>query len=272
MSALAQCLLDSLRTAPLLVERLDAFESFDRSDFRSAERSSDLNFDQKLGHLYEDALAQAFERSVRYQVCARNLQVHDAEGRTLGEFDYLIQDQSDGSVIHLELAVKFYLCVQTASGWQYPGPDPRDNWQRKLEHLRGHQLLLAQRPESRALLKERFHIESIEVQQLIYGALFRPLSGQDCPFPETISPNARVGHWLRISEWTTYFSECLDDEVLLIPKVLWPVPLDASKRDLLEPISIQQLIERAEDRCVLFCFPNAPEVMYFLAWDQWFTE
>ena len=192
MQTPTQLLLESLRSAPLLIGDLPEAPVFDRSRLGSWVGHEPLCFDQKLGHLYEQALSRLLEASDALTLLASHQQVFAEGGRILGELDFLLQDVGRAQYIHLELAVKFYLAVKRDDGWQFPGPDPRDNWQRKLDRLRTHQLRLSRLPEARQLLRERFGIESIQAQQLIYGCLFLPMGTAEMPQLDSMSGNARM--------------------------------------------------------------------------------
>ena len=201
MDIQTKVLIDSLRQAPLLVGDLAEAPALNRGLLGMPRKDVRLNFHQKLGHLYEDALACLIDGSDRLEQLASHLQVVNGDGRTLGEMDFVLWDTVAQQHLQLELAVKFYLAVETPKGWIYPGPDPRDDWPHKLARMRRHQLKLSQMPETRGLLRARFQIETLEVRQLIYGRLFSPFAGEVCPRPEAIAVDAQCGRWLEVREW-----------------------------------------------------------------------
>ena len=267
MTLETKALLDSLQVAPLLVGDLPEAGVLDRALLASVVPDGyKLNFQQKLGHLYEDALECLLDASERLDRIASHLQIVNAAGVTLGELDFVLYDRLQQTHVHDELAVKFYLATQTNEGWMYPGPDPRDNWQRKLDRMRTHQLLLSQRPEVRRLLKDRFSIDAVEVRQLIYGRLFSPLNGDYYPLPEGIAPSAQRGKWLYVREWQSWFSEV--DEECLVPKALWPVVLTAELKSELRRVEASELLSMAAERCTMFVLPDSDEP-FFLVPDDW---
>jgi len=243
-------LMHSLREAPLLVGDLPEAAVMNRSLLGLPEPHVSLNFEQKLGHLYEDALLHLLRRSEACQLRASHLQVINADGITLGEMDYLIRDCAEQYDFQLEIAVKFYLAYQINGSWSYPGPDPRDNWQRKLTRMRTHQLTLGQRPETRKLLSDRFGVDGLQVRQLIYGRLFVPMEVADCPMPQSMVPDGLRGRWLYCREWSRWMRP--DVELRVIPKALWPVLLTDSLLQSLPLVNEAELIRLASDRCVLF--------------------
>ncbi len=261
-----RALLDSLCSAPLLVGDLPGAPAWDVS-LSVKGGSHVLNFEQKLGHLYEDAFALLIRGSERYQLVAKNLQVSDASGRTIGELDFLVRDRESGVVWHLELAVKFYLSILEAGGVEgYPGPDPRDNWLNKLEHLQERQLRLSERPETRELLERRFGIRNVNTVQRIYGIIFDQMGSPRKSSPPAVSRSCRRATWLHLEQWELYRSSL--ETVRIMPKCLWPVLPSAALRQGLEPVSVAELKRQARERCTLFWDEETGEVA-FLVPDGW---
>ncbi|MGB0370188.1 MAG: DUF1853 family protein [Opitutales bacterium] len=255
----------TLQRAPLLVGDQAGAPRFDRATLNRKCPATTLNLNQKLGHVYEDAMAALIADAPTLELIAKNLQIFGAEGRTLGELDFVVYDSVSDKHIHLELAVKFYLSIQQDGAWQFPGPDPRDNWGRKLERMRTHQFKLSQSKEAKALLHDKFGIATIETQQLIYGRLFDPLGADERPCLPAMAPDAQRGRWLNLRDWDRHFSE--NTRPSLIPKSLWPMEMDSIGRSRLTPLSIQVLKEAATERCVMFATTDSEEP-YFLVPDS----
>lgn len=202
-----------------------------------------LNFDQKLGHLYEDALASLLSVSTGVELLEKNLQIQESKHSTVGELDFLLRTPDD-LLIHLELATKFYLAVKADDGVAYPGPDSRDNYDRKIDRLLSHQLTLVQRYKN--CLPVAYRDSEIVVKQLIYGCLFDHVHAIEVSLPRFCNPGCRRGKWLRHSEVAEWFSEGAVFE--LVPKCLWPVPFDLlgqvelERWDPVEPVDRCQMI------------------------------
>lgn len=233
-------LIQSLLVSPLLVGDLPNASRFQRQSLVASIRSADLNFQQKLGHLYEDAFAALLVSSPGIELLEQNLQVQRNSHSTVGELDFLIRE-SDGKLTHLEIATKFYLAVRTRNGFYFPGPDSRDTYDRKLQRLLSHQLTLTKRHKDDLPLYYRD--EDIRVRQLIYGCLFDHINETQPIVPQFGNPDCRRGKWLRQAELAEHFPN--DSEFHIIPKHLWPVPIE-----LLNSISLEQWEnETTIDRC-----------------------
>lgn len=242
MTAPTQPLLLSLVQGPLLIGDLPEAISFPRHLLQLPAKATPLNTRQKLGHLYEDTLALLLEASPRFDLLARNLQLHTGDQITLGELDFLLRDLETDQLIHLELATKFYLAVDAPTGLALPGPDARDNYFRKLQRLRSHQLLITQK-HHRAL-PPIYQDQTIVARQLIYGCLFDHIHASQPAAPEFALPHCRRGRWLLINECHDYFAP--DTQLQIIPKALWPVPLSLLKDIPLKPWSPETPIERCQ--------------------------
>ena len=237
---ISRALLQSLRDAPLLIHDLPEAAVFPHHTLAAPQDLTILNFQQKLGHLYEDALAAMLENTPQYETVAKNLQIREETGRTLGELDFLVRDHISDKLIHLELAVKFYLAVETADGTLLPGPDARDNYFRKLEKMRTHQLQLIRK--SQHLLPEEFRQEEITVQHLVYGCIFNHIHADQPADGLYLSPHGRCGKWLHASECADFLGDGRHLEI--IPKPLWPASLTSIADIVLEPWAPSSEIER----------------------------
>jgi hypothetical protein len=250
MNSTEHALFESLVRGPLLVGDLPEAARFSHLDLIIPESTAPLNLDQKLGHLYEDALAVLLEASPRFDLLAKSLQIRTDVHTTVGELDFLVRDGRSGPLIHLELATKFYLAVEGESGLLLPGPDARDNYFKKLQRLREHQLTLAK--NYREDLPERYRDEEIVTRQLIYGCLFDHVHAHAPAAPDFIHPDCRRGRWLSVDECAAYFPA--GTRFQIIPKSLWPVPLD-----LLDGISLEAWTPQAQvDRCVMLRVNDDP--------------
>jgi hypothetical protein len=260
MTSTSQALLQSFIEGPLLVGDLPEADAFHHGDLSLPDSITELNLNQKLGHLCEDAFAALLESSPPFDLVAQNLQVQTDVHTTIGELDFLLRDLSNGQLIHLELATKFYLAVETEDGLTLPGPDARDNYFKKLQHLRDHQLRLTQK--HRNTLPLHYRREPIVTRQLIYGCLFDHIHAATLAKPEFMNLHCRRGRWLTIDECINHFPE--DTHFQIIPKPLWPVPLQ-----LIQDIPLETLKpDRTINRCIMLRI-NQETVPYFVTPSNW---
>lgn len=157
----------------------------------------------RLG-LYFEALWQFWlADNPDYALRANNVQIQ-VNGTTSGELDLIVQDLHNGQLQHWELAVKFYLGVgdtRATSAWI--GPNAQDRLDRKLQHLRNHQLPLLQYPETQAQLAAAGW--NIQQQRLILkGRLFYPLQ-QTAPAPIGASLAHLRGWWAQPEDFLAHF-------------------------------------------------------------------
>ena len=239
----SKALFQSLTHQPPLLGDLPEAVSFPCQSLVLPKGPCVLDLQQKLGHLYEDALAVLLESTPRYDLLIQSLPIRQDAGHTLGELDYLLKDRVSDRLIHLELAVKFYLAVETDSGLLLPGPDARDHYFRKLEKMRSHQLVLVDK--YRHLLAEPFREQEIDVQQLVHGCIFNHVHASAPLQAGFLNPHGRRGKWLHAEECVAYFGK--DSLLEVIPKPLWPASLEVMAGMKLEKWQIDEDI----DRCVM---------------------
>lgn len=256
---ISDVIFQSLLTSPLLVGDLPNAARFGRYGLIAPTVPVGLNFDQKLGHLYEDALAAVLAASPSIELVEQNLQIQESIHSTVGELDFLIRD-TNGMLTHLELATKFYLAVKTDDGIAFPGPDARDNYDRKIQRLLSHQLTLTERHKEN--LPPAYRHDDIVVKQLIYGCLFDHISQTELSHPEFINPECRRGKWLHHAELVDHFPNGTQFD--LIPKHLWPVPIELLDKMLLEKWQPDMFA----DRCIMLRV-NGHACPYFVASDEY---
>ncbi|WP_442934836.1 DUF1853 family protein [Nitrincola sp. A-D6] len=114
-----------------------------------------------------------------YDLLEHNLQIRSPDKRTLGELDLLIRHRYSHEVLHLELAVKFYLAVpQQPSEINlacYIGPGLKDRLLRKYQHTCNHQLPLSSSEVAQTQLAAK-HLHVDQAQAVFRGRLFQPLA------------------------------------------------------------------------------------------------
>lgn len=140
--------------------------------------------------------------SPNFKLLAQNIQLHETHGgetktRTLGEMDFIIEEKSSGKVIHLEVAVKFYLGIQPFSdAYCWFGTNLNDQLGKKLDHLKQHQTQLSDKYPAQV----PYTID--EKHCLIKGRLFYPMH-HDKSAEGTASNHLR-GRWLYYGDKSPY--------------------------------------------------------------------
>lgn len=125
-----------------------------------------------------------------------------AGSRALGEFDFLFYDLGRETVIHWEVAVKFYLRHRAADGeYRWLGPNPRDTLAKKLHQVFRHQLRMAGQEEARPVL-HGLGITRVMPEAFVKGYLFYPAAEnwrhperETGAMPPGIAPQHLKGWW-----------------------------------------------------------------------------
>lgn len=188
---------------------------------------------QRLGHYYERLWQFALQQAPGVRLLAANLPVRKGQ-LTLGELDLLLEDR-DG-VHHLELAVKFYLgCPPLTEQWQrWIGPGREDRLDRKLNHLRQHQLQLAQSHAARQLLRS-LATDTVNAAAWLGGYLFRPWQ-VPVAGPAGANPQGLSGDWLHRAQLNDYGQQNAECRWVLLERLQWLAPADCSNQSC-HPIS-----------------------------------
>ncbi|MFL1407397.1 DUF1853 family protein [Marinobacter sp. M1N3S26] len=150
----------------------------------------------RLGYYFERLYECMLTELLGWPLLAKNLQVRDAAGRTLGELDFVVQNPHTGAVEHHEIAVKFYLGYpEPGQDTRWFGPNSRDRLDLKVGRLLEHQSRLGTLPEARALLADLGVDEPVMPRVFIPGYLFYP-TGDVVSLPDFVPGNHLRGHWL----------------------------------------------------------------------------
>ncbi|KZY60110.1 hypothetical protein A3742_05775 [Oleiphilus sp. HI0071] len=160
-----------------------------------------------LGSYVEQLWRHYIETSSRYQLLAHNLQIH-GDGKTLGEFDFIVGDNITGKIIHQEIAAKFYLGLPAPDhkSCLWFGPNNIDRLDLKAAHLKNKQLRLSDLEHAKAEL-ERRHITKVTTQCILRGRLFLPWNQQlrkQCQDLDKLTQHSQKDVWMTLSELRDY--------------------------------------------------------------------
>jgi len=211
----------------------------------------------RLGIYFEQLLSFYFEHYPRFSLIAKNLQVNGNQ-RTLGEFDFIIQDQLDGQTKHIEAAVKFYLGHQSYQGeianniplhnWHnWVGPNQKDTLAIKMRHLEERQLPLSQTEFGQiALRRLGISYEAIQSRLFIKGRFYHS-NTNDIDSPHFSNQNLSPYNWL---DSETFFSEspfiASEKKYCILPRSFWLSELTQAdlNRNVIEIVNSSELHER----------------------------
>lgn len=183
--------------------------------------------DRRLGSYFESLWHYWLTNNPRYRTLAANLPVR-VEGRTLGEFDLIVEDTHTGRTLHWEIALKFYLgqddTADAASWW---GPARRDRLDIKTAHLLQRQSRLSEHPAAQAtLLSHGLNIDERWV--IMKGRLFYP-AGDGHSAPYHSCPAHPRGAWL----YGRRLDQLAPMHWLVLEKRQWLAPLSQPGEPLL---------------------------------------
>lgn len=188
MNKLARIL--SILNCHHLESSVTGFPSFDLSSLHlSAELSTELPDNLRLGHLAERIVSTLINSSDNYRVLFENIQIVD-EGRTIGELDFIIESLVQKTQTHLELAYKFYLFDPRISSMEinyWIGPNRNDSLSEKLDKLKSKQFPLLYNKSTAERLK------GIEVDKLNQALCFLVSLYIPYEFKASLSPEFQGG-------------------------------------------------------------------------------
>jgi len=227
--------------------------------------------DKRLGARFEALWHYFFEQHSFYRILASNFQIGD-KSRTFGSLDFLIEDSHCREIIHLELAVKFYLFMSTAPGTgleKWIGPNPDDTLGTKLDHLMGHQLPLTTTETARAALKSRGLPIPEKHVAIVKGCLFHPARSA-LKTPPPVNPDHPRGEWLRLSAIDTVGQAFADARFGIVDKTLWldPAPrLDLDFQTLSRHASLH--LQTSPHPLMIQVEHETASRRFFIVPDQW---
>jgi hypothetical protein len=176
----------SIVKATSLDPSITGIKSFDLSELNlPIDLEFQLPTNVRLGHLVEKIVSELIKSSTNYKVLYENIQVIE-DKKTIGEIDFIIEDEKTKQLIHMELAYKFYLFdpnISTEPLNNWIGPNRNDSLKEKLEKLKTKQFPLLHHK----LTKSQFNtIEIDNVSQALcllvslyipyeYKAIFNPI-------------------------------------------------------------------------------------------------
>ena len=159
------------------------------------------NTSKFLGPYFELLVEYWIKERINPQFFKSHIQVFN-NNRTFGEYDFLFSSANDNKLVHLEVAVKFYLYYQTIDGEvRFIGPNANDSLDIKLNHLLNHQLKLSKSaPGQMAIHSMGFRNTVLTV--LMKGYLFYPPEySEQADLPKYLSSTHLKGWWTSLKQF-----------------------------------------------------------------------
>jgi hypothetical protein len=193
-----------------------------------------------IGKRFEQLLAFWFTHSHVFRLITRNV-VLSENGNTRAEIDFIVEDNLDGTLMHFEVACKYYLQLNESKHWRdWPGPNGNDSLLTKIDKLRRQTSVFdtnfgrgflsergLQKPASFAFLKGIFfhHYTSLKASIAPLGAHSHYNSGWYCHLSELKRFRGHSAQWI------------------VLPFSLWLCPFAFTKNDL-QILSDDDLFDR----------------------------
>lgn len=190
---------------------------------------------RRLGHYAERLLSFWFRLAPHIELVASNLPVRGPDGRTVGEFDFLLR--LDGQPLHLEAASKFYLQLGRSAD-TLTGPSLRDAWALKAHKLQT-QLRLSRHPAAQAVLPEGF--AGCAVGARLSGWLFHAQGTSPEPPPGALPLYGQ--YWPLRGDWPALNA---DSRWAWLPRLSWLAPAHLSREHTADAAELRARLEQAE--------------------------
>lgn len=198
---------------------------------------------RRLGNYFESLWEFWLQHQPHLQLISQRQQIYH-QGKTVGEFDFIIWDEQLRQHRHQELAVKFYLGIvesphdEPQTFWK--GPNAIDRLDLKLAKLRHQQLRLREHPIAQQWLHTR-GITNLVPELLLKGYLFYPLEQSVAP-PAVAGDHHLRGKWLYLKQLEQLLPQ--GEHWLVLAKTSWLSPARALAEHLLSVTQLRDRVRR----------------------------
>lgn len=150
---------------------------------------------RRLGFYFERLYQVLLEDLLGWPILLKNQQIQ-ANGRTIGELDFVVHNRAEDRIEHHEIAIKFYLGVlEQPNSTAWYGPNARDRLDLKTSRLLEQQSCRTQLPETLALLAESRITGPLMPRIFMPGYLFFPDDLQTLT-PDYVPEEHLRGRWM----------------------------------------------------------------------------
>ena len=166
---------------------------------------------RRLGFFYQWLWQQLITHHPCYELLAEEIQL-SVDKRTLGAVDFLVKNLKTGEMEHWEVAIKFYLAFED----RWPGPNARDDLDKKANKMLSHQLMLSDHPA----FIEQYQAQFGQISQrrlIMQGRLFYPAFTDYLGSRIQLAQEAAQGLWC-------YSEQAADLNLRPIAKPEWIAP------------------------------------------------
>lgn len=156
----------------------------------------------RLGHIVEKIVSELIKSSTNYKVLYENTQIIE-DTKTIGEIDFIIEDEGTKQLIHIELAYKFYLFDPSISSEpinSWIGPNRNDSLKEKLEKLKTKQFPLLYDNCTKSTF-DTIAIDEVSQALCLLVSLFIPYEYKGSFSP--IYENAIKGYYLNLKTFVS---------------------------------------------------------------------
>jgi hypothetical protein len=148
-----------------------------------------------LGHYVESLLEAWFRFHPDYELWESGRQIREGK-QSVGEIDFLFFCRRRQQPIHLEVAVKFYLCYDQQVAWDHwYGPNPRDRMSLKFPKMLDKQSQLLEHAAALPL-REQHGLQHWQKAFLLKGRMYSHGLQGAFVFPQHLNPHHLQGRWL----------------------------------------------------------------------------
>ncbi|SMY15016.1 DUF1853 family protein [Photobacterium aquimaris] len=147
----------------------------------------------RLGFYYQWLWQQLIIHHPDYSLIGEEIQLQSQQ--TVGALDFLVHNHCSDEIEHWEVAIKFYLSFEH----QWPGPNAKDNLDKKVNRMVDHQLQLTDHPAFQYLNYPYPTQRRLIMQGRLFDAWPDSHSGSDMP----INSTSLKGRWCYCSQATT---------------------------------------------------------------------
>lgn len=199
---------------------------------------------KRLGIYFEKLVLHALQQNNQYDLLQSNYQVR-GNGHTLGEYDAILLERLSNDVIHCEIAVKFYLQINSGSELaDWVGPGLHDRLDLKYERLISHQLMLGEKAQDNGLndldVMPTEHKSLLTRGRLYYA--FENFITQQFVYPKEVYKGHLKGFWIAKDAFESFKRSNAEITWYDLPKPYWLAPFTAEDIELLRPFDTEKLV------------------------------